>query len=303
MELTDLHVFRTVVREGGVIRAADRLHRVQSSVATRVKNLEEELGVALFLREGRRMQLSSAGRVLLDYADRLLALAEEARDALHETAPRGIFRLGSMESTAAARLPAPLNEFHERYPEVSVELHTGDPRHLAARVLSGELDAALVAEPVSDARLEARAVYEEELVIIAQAGHARIASPRDARKRTLLAFHPGCPYRKLLEDWFARYGVAPERIVELASYHAILGCAVAGMGVALMPRSVLDTYTERSRLSVHALSGRFRAARTLLIWRKESPQAKVAAFTDILIPGREKTRENQAKVRGERQNN
>src|SRR2546425_2828220 len=302
MELTDLHVFRTVVRAGGVIRAADRLHRVQSSVATRVKNLEEELGVALFLREGRRMQLSPAGRVLLDYAERLLALAGEARDALHDTAPRGVFRLGSMESTAAARLPAPLNEFHVRHPEVSVELHTGDPRQLTAQVLSGELDAALVAEPVSDARLEARVVYEEELVVIAQAGHARIASPRDARKRTLIAFHPGCPYRKLLEDWFARYGVTPERIVELASYHAILGCAVAGMGVALMPRSVLDTYTERSRLSVHALSGKFRAARTLLVWRKEAPQAKVAAFMDILIPGRTETRKNLAKARREKTN-
>ena len=303
MELTDLHVFRTVVRAGGVIRAADRLHRAQSSVTTRVKKLEEELGVALFLREGRRMQLSPAGRVLLDYADRLLALAEEARDALHQTAPRGVFRLGSMESTAAARLPAPLNEFHERHPEVSVELHTGDPRHLTAQVLSGELDAALVAEPISDARLETRVAYEEELVIIAEAGHARIASPRDARKRTLLAFHPGCPYRKRLEDWFARYDVAPERIVELASYHAILGCAVAGMGVALMPRSVLDTYTERSRLSVHALNGRFRVARTLLVWRKEAPQAKVAAFADILIPRREETRKKPAKVRRERQNN
>jgi DNA-binding transcriptional LysR family regulator len=96
--------------------------------------------------------------------------------------------------------------------------------------------------------------------------------------------------------------VAPERIVELASYHAILGCAVAGMGVALMPRSVLDTYTERSRLSVHALNGRFRAARTLLIWRKEAPQAKVAAFADILIPRREKTRKKPANVRRERQN-
>ena len=96
--------------------------------------------------------------------------------------------------------------------------------------------------------------------------------------------------------------MAPERIVELASYHAILGCAVAGMGVALMPRSVLDTYTERSRLSVHALNGRFRVARTLLVWRKEAPQAKVAAFTEILIPKRGETRKKPAKVRSERQN-
>jgi len=159
MELSDLHVFRTVVRAGGVTRAGERLHRVPSSVTTRVKNLEEELGAALFLREGKRMQLSPAGRILLEYADRLLALSEEVRDALHETRPRGTLRLGSMESTAAVRLPAPLCEFHERYPEVSLELSVGDPRHLTAQVLAGELDAALVSEPVSDPALDTLVAY------------------------------------------------------------------------------------------------------------------------------------------------
>src|SRR5258706_13530565 len=114
MDLTDLHVFRTVVAAGGVTRAAARLHRVPSSVTTRVRKLEEELGVALFLREGKRMRLSPAGKVLLDYAERLLALAQAAREAMHETGPRGLLRLGAIESTAAARLPALLNAFYNR---------------------------------------------------------------------------------------------------------------------------------------------------------------------------------------------
>src|SRR5512132_932908 len=99
MELSDLHVFATVVRAGGVTRAAERLHRVQSNVTTRVRKLEEDLGVELFVRDGRRLKLSPAGNVLLGYADRLLALATEAREALHEADPRGVLRLGSMEST------------------------------------------------------------------------------------------------------------------------------------------------------------------------------------------------------------
>ena len=73
MELSDLVVFRTVVSAGGVTRAANQLHRVQSNVTTRVKNLEDELGVALFIREGRRMQLTPAGKVLLGYAERIIA--------------------------------------------------------------------------------------------------------------------------------------------------------------------------------------------------------------------------------------
>jgi DNA-binding transcriptional LysR family regulator len=99
----------------------------------------------------------------------------------------------------------------------------------------------------------------------------------------LLALHPGCPYRKILEDWFARGRVSRERVVEVTSYHAVLGCVAAGMGVALLPRSVLDTYTERSRLSIHELGKKLRKVRTLLVWRRDAPQAKVAAFADVLL--------------------
>lgn len=283
MELSDLHVFRTVVRAGGVTRAAERLHRVQSNVTTRVRKLEDDLGVRLFLREGKRLQLTPAGRVLLDYADQLLQLAEQAREALHATEPRGVLRLGSMESTAATRLPEPLSRYNGLYPQVRVELRTGDPRSLAAAVVAGELDAALVAEPVSDTRLEGRAIYEEELVIVAGARHPPITSPSSIPDRTVLALHPGCPHRSRLEEWFAKEDVPIGRVVEVGSFHAILGCAVAGMGVALLPRVVLDTYTERFRLSVHVPTVGFRRSRTLLIWRKAFPQVKVAALAATLL--------------------
>src|SRR5262245_13795013 len=137
MDLGDLNIFRAVVQEGGITRAAEKLHRVQSNVTTRVRQLEQELGVDLFIREGKRMHLSPAGKLLLDYADRLIDLAEEAREAVHDAKPRGLFRLGSIESAAAVRLPAPLNDYHHRYPEVTLELHTGTIPDLSAKVLQG----------------------------------------------------------------------------------------------------------------------------------------------------------------------
>src|ERR1051325_9716851 len=106
MELSDLIVFRAVVQAGGVTRAAEQLHRVQSNVTMRVRKLEENPGVSLFVREGRRMRLSPAGALLLQYAQRLLALADEPRAALREAPARGVLRLGAMESPAAVRLPA-----------------------------------------------------------------------------------------------------------------------------------------------------------------------------------------------------
>ena len=172
MDLADLHIFRTVVTEGGVTRAAERLNRVQSNVTTRVRQLEEDLGVLLFIREGKRLHLSPTGRVLLDYADRPLDLAQEARVAVRDNAPRGPLRLGAMESTAAIRLPAPLSEFHRRYPEVKLDLSTRPISELTERVLAGDLDAALVAEPISDAFEKAK-IYDEELALVSAADHAR----------------------------------------------------------------------------------------------------------------------------------
>src|SRR5689334_8765141 len=140
MDLADLHIFRSVVHAGGVTRAAAQLNRVQSNVTTRVRQLETELGVDLFIRAGKRLHLSPAGQLLLDYADRLLDLAQEAREALHDERPRGLLRLGAMESTASVRLPVPINEFLRRCPDVSLELSTGNPLKLSAALLNGEVD-------------------------------------------------------------------------------------------------------------------------------------------------------------------
>lgn len=282
MDLAVLNIFRTVVREGGITKAAAKLHRVQSNVTTRVRQLEDELGVQLFVREGRRLQVSPAGTVLLDYADRLLALADEAREAVRDGTPRGILRLGAMESTAAIRLPAPLSAFHKAYRNVSIELKTGNPQQLAGLLLSGDLDAALVAEPVADAPFEKVAVYEEELVLVAALDHPSITDAGKGAPRTLLAFETGCPHRKRLEDWYASFGEMPDRVIEMGSYHAMLGCVVAGMGISLLPRAVLEAFPARDKLSVHDLPRGQDKAETVLIWPKGRQSPNISALVEIL---------------------
>jgi DNA-binding transcriptional LysR family regulator len=281
MDLSDLRIFSTVVREGSVTRAAELLHRVQSNVTTRVRQLEEDLSVTLFIREGKRLHLAPAGQVLLTYADRLLALADEARGAVQDSKPRGTFRLGAMESTAAVRLPRLLSEYHRRHPGVVLELRTGNPQVLAAAVLAGDLDAALVAEPIADAPFEKMFAFDEELVIVAPADHPPIGKKGNL-PRAVLVFEHGCPHRKRLEDWYARRHEMPERTIELTSYHAMLGCVVAGMGISLLPKSVLTTFPERKRLSVHHLARPENCAQTVLIWRKGAGSANVRALEEML---------------------
>jgi len=296
MDLSGLRIFTAVVRAGGVTRAAQRLNRVQSNVTTRIRQLEQNLGVALFIREGKRLHLAPAGQVLMDYAERLLALAEEARAAVQDQRPRGVLRLGAMESAAAVRLPGPLTEYHRRYSDVTLELHTGNPQGLASAVLAGDLDAALVTEPIADAPFERAAAFEEELVIVAAAGHPPIGK-KGVIPRTMIAFEHGCPHRKRLEDWYAARGTMPERTIELGSYHAMLGCVVAGMGAALLPKSVLTTFPESRRLSVHALPPGENRARTVLIWRKGAASPKVQALASILAGTRRKTKSAQGGLR------
>src|SRR4051794_10966095 len=122
MDLSDLRIFTAVVREGGVTRAAEKLKRVQSNVTTRIRQVEEDLGADLFLGDGKRLHLAPAAKGLLGYAARLRARAEEARGAIRDPRPRGVFRLGAMESPAAVRLPKAINEYSRLYPEVTLEL-------------------------------------------------------------------------------------------------------------------------------------------------------------------------------------
>ena len=105
MDFSDLQVFKAVVEEGGITRAAKRLHRVQSNVTTRIQQLEASLGTKLFLRDKQRLHVSPAGKLFLGYVDQILNISEQARDAVTEDAPKGLLRIGTLESTAASRLP------------------------------------------------------------------------------------------------------------------------------------------------------------------------------------------------------
>ena len=268
MDLVELKIFKTVAEQGGITKAATALHRVQSNVTTRVKQLEERLGTKLFHRQGRRLVLSSEGKVLLAYADRLLRLCAEAQAALKGHGPHGLFKLGTLESTAATRLPPVLSRYHAAYPEVRLELVTGTTGALVAQVLGGDIEAAFVAEPFTAEGLESLHAFTEELVLVTPRGFPRIRSAKAIGHTPILAFATGCSYRRRLEAWLGGSGIAPERVMEYGSYHAIIACAAAGSGVAVVPRSVIRALRRDKELRIQPLPQAVARARTLLVWRK-----------------------------------
>ncbi|HCW0983406.1 LysR family transcriptional regulator NmoR [Pseudomonas aeruginosa] len=242
MNLSSLEIFRAVAHEASVTRAAQQLQRAQSNVTTRIRQLEEDLGVELFLRDGKRMSLTERGSEFLAYAEQLLALADEACQSMHPAEPGGRLRLGSMESTAASRLPALLASYHKACPRVALEVSTGTSRALFDGVRARRLDCALVAAgpgwagELDGSGLRGEPLFREELLMILPAEHPPVHDVAEVRLRTLAGFARGCTYRQLAEDSLG----TPLTVQEVGSYHAILACVAAGACVGVLPRSVLQ---------------------------------------------------------------
>jgi len=290
MDLADLQVFKSVVEEGGVIRAANRLHRVPSAVTTRIKQLEASMGVQLFHRERQRLHLSPAGELLLGYAERLIQLSDEAREVVSGTTPRGDFKLGSLESTAASRLPACLAEYHGRYPNVRLELITGTNDWLLGELAGRRLDAAFIAEAPGNGAFEHMPVFSERLTLISRDGHAPIKRARDIEGMSLIAFPEGCSYRRALQRWLGADSLVTFRVLDLSSYHAIVACVAAGTGVALMPESVLAAMPH-AKVRKHPIPKAQASVTTSLAWRRGEICASVLALRTQLASRR---RQSQA---------
>lgn len=281
MNFADLQVFKSVVEEGGVIRAASKLHRVPSAVTTRIKQLEASMGVKLFHRDRQRLHLSPAGELLLDYADRLIRLSEEARDVVTGSTPRGVFKLGALESTTASRLPPILAAYHGRYGDVRLELTTGTNDWLLGQLAERRLDAAFIAEPPSSRTFEHIPVFAERLTVISNPDHPPIKRAKDIEGQSLIAFPEGCAYRRVLQRWLGADSLATFRVLDLSSYHAIVACVTAGAGIALMPESVLDSMPH-AKVRQHPIPKAQSQITTPLVWRRGEISVSVLALRNLL---------------------
>ncbi len=280
MDFIALQIFTAVADLGGITAAARKLHRVQSNVTTRIRQLEESLGTGLFIREKRRLTLSPAGALFREYAEQILRLSEEARAAVAGGAPRGRLRVGTLESTAASRLPPLLSRYHGKHPAVRVELLTATSDALVEAVMKRELEAAFVVDPPPAAGLDRLPAFAEELVLVAPRAHPPIRRARDVRADTVIAFPVGCAYRRRLQAWLAIDKVRLDQVLELSSYHSIVACVASGTGIALMPRSVLDIIHAGRHVSAYPLPASVAKATTALVWRKGDPSPALKALQE-----------------------
>lgn len=274
MELSELQTFAAVARCGGITRAAGELNTVQSNVTNRIRALEAEIGTPLFERHARGMTLTDAGRRLLPYADRLNALSNEALAAARDDGvAKGPLAIGSMETTAAVRLPPLLAQFHQRCPEVQLSLRTGPTAILAEAVIGSALDGAFVAGPINHPDLVSTVAFKEELVLLTARRWKSLAALRAGTPTsgpTILVFRTGCSYRQRLEQMMSELGWPSAARLEFGTLDGIIGCVAADMGVTMLPRAVAERSEQGGVVRLHSLNGPHRRVETLFIRRRSA---------------------------------
>jgi DNA-binding transcriptional LysR family regulator len=287
MELRQLTTFRAVASALSFTRAAAALNYAQSSVTAQIQGLEEELGVPLFNRLGRQVVLTDAGQRLLGYADKLIALEEEARAVVAGGGrPAGTLTIGAPESVCTYRLPPVLRQFRDWFPEVRVIFRPLLPLDLQRSLGDGTVDAAFfLAEPVQSASLVVEVLICEPLAVVAAPDHplvqlARVTSA-DLQGEPMLLTEKGCSYRSLFERRLAADGVYPVSNVEFASIEAIKQCVAAGMGIAVLPAVVVAREIAQGQLRALRWEQNHFHVYTQVAWHKDrwlSPA--LAAFVE-----------------------
>ena len=283
MDISQLKTLIALVDTGSITGAARILNRVPSAITIRLQQLEENLGTPLFLREKKSLIATPKGLLLYQYAQQIVALAQEAEHQIKSDQPCGPFRVGALESMAAARLPLPLAQLYATYPAIELELVTGIRDTLYQSLIDGALDVILIGDAPQNSLLNRTLIFDEELVIIAAKAHPEILTPSDTQNATVLVFKEGCSYRDRLLSWYQAFNKTPKRIAEVTSYHAILGGVAAGMGIAITPKSMLEIFPNTDLLSIHPLNTALGRIQIELIWRKELISANIQALEKCLL--------------------
>lgn len=284
MELRHLRYFVAVAEELHFRRAAERLHVVQPTVSQQIKKLESELGVMLFLRDKRRVALTSAGRAFLEEARRTLDDAERAKIAARRAAlgKTGRLRVGYVDGAVFFCLPAILRQYRERYPEVDLQITEMSRRRQQKALEHGELDVGFYAFREGEGDFTAELVDAQPLLAVLPANHAAAVENPLAlarlRNEPWVLFPPSLRsrYLELVLEACTAAGFSPRVEQEASQVNTLAALAGAGFGVTLLPESVVKT--PRDDIVVRSLEGTAPVLPLHVVWRTADLPPAAATF-------------------------
>lgn len=256
MNLHQLRIFSTVAKLGSFSRAAEELRISQPSVSIQVADLERALGVDLFERLGKHVYLTEAGRVLEEYARRMLTLAAEAETAVAEVRGmrRGRITVGASHTPGTYLLPHVIAQYQERFPQMSVTLEIANTRRVQEQLLRHEVDLGVVGAEIDSPQLRVEPFMEDELVLVAAPSHplARVGSVKAGGllDHRVILRERGSGTRTAVEHALRAAGLALVPSMELGSTEAVKEAVAAGLGVAMLSRLALRPEIGAGRLVV-----------------------------------------------------
>jgi LysR family transcriptional regulator, regulator of the ytmI operon len=245
MDLKTLKTFQNIVKYGSFIRAAEEMNYVPSTVTMQIQKLESDLGIQLIER-GKTLRLTEAGRLFHEQASQIIRNMEQLQTNLLDLqlGEAGNIRLGVTEPTASYRLPGLLQDFISQYPKIRISVEFGNTPLLSQRVRSGELDMALCSTPDLGTELYFEPLFKEEFAVLMPENHPlalkKIIAPTDLRGHRLLITSATCPYRRKLERVLQESGNIPLDTMEIGSMTALKYYVGSGLGIALVPKIVLN---------------------------------------------------------------
>jgi DNA-binding transcriptional LysR family regulator len=253
MELSQLEVFLAVARERRFSRAADKLFRTQSAVSQTIRRLEDELGEALFDRSSREGVLTDAGKVLYEYAEKLINLRSEAAESLSELRElqKGKLVIAANEFTVLYLLPV-LAEFRRLHPMIKITVERALGSHIPDDVLQHSAEFGVLSYAPQEPSLQSIVVFLDELVFVVPRNHplasAKQVSIRQLGAESFVAHIVSSPYREKVIQLFNSHKTPLHMDLELPTLQAIKQYVATGNGVALIPEISVETELARGEL-------------------------------------------------------
>jgi len=252
MEFKHLQTFQTIIKTGSFSNAAEKLQYAQSTITLHIRQLETELGVKVFARRGKTIELTKAGEALSGHANFLLYRAEILQREMIELAigETGHLRIGAIEPVASLKLPNLLASFCRKYPNIRLTLETGVTKVISERVATGKLDLAVCSPPDVSLGLSFRRLFNDSMALLIPDRHylsnKAIVEVIDLEKERLLVTETNCPYRHVFEtEVFAR-GVNPDLGIEIMSLKVLQSMVQSGLGIGVMPVGVITPAPENT---------------------------------------------------------
>ncbi|QCS53416.1 LysR family transcriptional regulator [Priestia flexa] len=260
MELRQLRYFIEVARREHVSEAAEHLHVAQSAISRQIANLEDELGVELFQREGRNVKLTSIGKLFLEHTETAMKAIDYAKEQVDEylDPERGTIKIGFPTSLSSHLLPTIISAFKENYPNVAFHLRQGSYKFLIESVKKRDINIAFLGPvPVDDEDIEGHILFTEKILALVPSSHPLATQEnlrlRDLRNEDFVLFPNGFVLRKIAVDTCKQAGFMPNISSEGEDLDAIKGLVSAGMGITLLPESTVSETTPRftTKIPIH----------------------------------------------------